>query len=189
MTRRKRILTFTLTLPLLWLIGFAAFASYALNIQPDKTIKTSDAIIVLTGGTDRVDTGLTLFASGKAANLFISGVHKDTPKKDIIALWKGQTALPPCCFDIGQTATTTLENAAEITAWTTDKKIFDALLVTSNYHMPRAMMEMRAAMPTIHFTPHAITQTDLPTHEKRIWELLFSEYHKFLIRFFTLLVS
>ena len=171
-----------------WSLGFAGFSFYALNARLNDTVKTSDAILVLTGGTDRVDVGLSLFASGKASHLFISGVHPDTSKADIIGRWDGDFALPPCCLEIGQTATSTVENAMEISKWAEGKAIHDAILVTSNYHMPRAMQDIRAAMPGIDFHPYPIHQSDLSFTAPKLWQLLFSEYHKFLVRFFSLLV-
>ena len=163
--------------PLFWLAGFAVFSFYALNATLDERVKTSDAILVLTGGVGRVDAGLSLFASGKATHLFISGVHPETSKQDIVARWQGEFALPPCCLEIGQSATSTVQNASEIAGWIADKPVHDVILVTSNYHMPRAMQEMRHSMPDIRFKPYPIAQSDLPEAEKRLWTLLFSEYH------------
>jgi len=173
----------------LWAVGFAVFSISALIAAPQKPSETSDAIVVLTGGKNRVDHGLTLFAQGKASNLFISGVHPDVRKREITRRWTGDTALPPCCISLGKTATTTIENASETADWAAKQDVSSIRLVTSNYHMARAKLELSATMPDVDILSHPIQQDDLNTGEQRIWELLFSEYHKYLLRFVSLLFS
>jgi len=173
----------------LWLSGFALFSIYSLSARPAHVDQTSDAIVVLTGGQNRIDQGLILFAQGKASHLFISGVHPDVRKSEIIARWGGETALPPCCISLGKTATTTVENASETAEWGFENDIHSIRLVTSNYHMPRAYLELSSAMKDVKILTHPIEQDDLDTGEKRIWHLLFSEYHKFLLRFVQLIFS
>ena len=173
----------------LWLAGFAVFSIAALIGSPQKKSQTTDAIVVLTGGQNRVDQGLILFAEGKASHLFISGVHPDVKKYEITRLWSGETSLPPCCIALGKKATTTVENATETAEWAEKNDIQSIRLVTSNYHMARAKLELTATMPDAQILKHPIKQDDLDTAEQRIWELLFSEYHKFLLRFVQLLFS
>lgn len=170
------------SLPALWLVGLALFSVASLSASPQHPEKTTDAIVVLTGGKNRVDQGLILFANGKASNLFISGVHPDVKKREITGRWAGETSLPPCCIALGKTATTTIENAVETAAWAEKNDIASIRLVTSNYHMARAKLELRKKMKGVHIVKHPIKQDDLDTAERRIWDLLFSEYHKFLLR-------
>ena len=173
----------------LWLVGLALFSVVSLSAKPQTPAQTSDAIVVLTGGQNRVDQGLILFANGKASHLFISGVHPDVKKREITRLWAGETSLPPCCIALGKTATTTVENAIETAEWAKDNDIQSIRLVTSNYHMARAKLELSAKMRDVEILTHPIQQDDLDTAEQRIWELLFSEYHKYLLRFVQLLFS
>lgn len=173
----------------LWAIGFVGFSVSALLAKPQKIDQTADAIVVLTGGKNRVDQGLILFAEGKASNLFISGVHPDVKKREITRRWAGETSLPPCCISLGKTATTTIENASETAEWAQKNDISSIRLVTSNYHMARAKLELSATMPDMDILTHPIKQDDLDTGEQRIWELLFSEYHKFLLRSVQLLFA
>lgn len=176
-------------MPALWLAGFAVFSIISLISGPQKLNQTTDAIVVLTGGQNRVDQGLILFAEGKASHLFISGVHPDVKKREIVGRWAGETSLPPCCIALGKTATTTVENAVETADWAQKNDIHSIRLVTSNYHMPRAKLELSAKMPDVDILTNPIQQSDLDTSERRIWDLLFSEYHKFLLRFAQLLFS
>lgn len=178
----KRLYLAFLCLAFLWLAGFAIFSFGALNADKGTEALTADAIIVLTGGADRVEEGLSLFAAGKANHLFISGVHPDVKKHEIEALWTGEAQLPRCCITIGRKATTTIENAAESTKWVRENGIQSIFLVTSNYHMARAKLELRDSMPGLEIYPYPVAQSNLTRQEKRLWALFFSEYHKFLLR-------
>ena len=166
------------------------FAFRALQMgNSDLGAQTADAIVVLTGGLNRIDEGLELFAAGKGTYLFISGVHKDVRKKDIMDRWQGDVALPSCCLTLGATATTTVENAQETKDWAMQNDIMDIILVTSNYHMSRARMEIKAVLPRVEIFPYPIMQDNLHATEPRIWKLLFEEYHKLLLRFVQLIFS
>ncbi len=174
---------------LCWLIGFAVFSFQSLSRKSVDNIHTSDAIIVLTGGLNRIDEALGLFAQGKANTLFISGVHPDVQNSDIFERWHGDTALPPCCLVLGKKSTTTVENAKESQEWVRNNDIASIILVTSNYHMPRATLEFKAALPDVEITAYPIQQDNLDVGERRIWELLFEEYHKVMWRGLQLLFS
>lgn len=178
----RRITQAFLLLLLAWVLGFACFAFQSLATKKNDLELTADAIIVLTGGLNRIDEGLQLFATGKASHLFISGVHKDVKKSDIFERWQGDIALPPCCLELGRTATSTVENAEESQKWARDNDITSIILVTSNYHMARSLLEFRSALPDVEIIPYPIVQDNLEPNEKRIWWLLFVEYHKVLLR-------
>ncbi|MGB0719193.1 MAG: YdcF family protein [Bdellovibrionales bacterium] len=173
----------------IWLCGFALFCAYAMRVSGLETPHTQDAIVVLTGGPQRVAAGLDLFAHGKAGHLFISGVHPDVTLADIENQWQGDTALPPCCLSIGHSATTTVENAAEVKDWAAQNDITGIILVTSDYHMLRALFEIEDALPDVAITPYAIKQDDLQAHPLRLWSLLLSEYHKSALRWVQLRLS
>lgn len=189
MTKRRLIPVLFFTLPAFWLVGFALFCISSLMASPQSEKQTTDAIVVLTGGQNRVDQGLILFANGRASHLFISGVHPDVKRREIISRWAGETSLPPCCIALGKTATTTIENARETADWAHENDITSIRLVTSNYHMNRAHLELSKAMPEIDIISNPIKQNDLDTAKGRIWKLLFSEYHKYLLRSVQLLFA
>lgn len=189
MLKFKFIMSCLTLIPTLWLVGYVGFSVVSLSASPQKVNQTTDAIVVLTGGKNRVDEGLALFAAGKASHLFISGVHPDVTSREIKSRWNGATALPPCCLTLGKKATTTIENATETAEWVKENDIQSIRLVTSNYHMARARLELGAVMPDIEILKNPIEQDDLKTHEKRIWKLLFSEYHKFMLRRVQLLFA
>lgn len=165
-----------------WVVGFIGFAINCVTVKPQKVIYSSDAVVVLTGGPGRIEEGLRLFATGKASHLFISGVHQDVKKREIVNLWTGDVALPPCCFTLGKKAKTTTENAVETKEWASKHDIASVILVTSHYHMPRAMIEIKAALPKTDIIPHPVRQSGLEPNKKRFWTLLLSEYHKSILR-------
>lgn len=176
-------------LVLLWVGGFAVFAASAVMAKPQAAEETTDAIVVLTGGDNRIQEGLALFAQGRAAHLFISGVHENVKKREILALWNGDNALPPCCVTLGYEATTTTQNAQETRSWIEKEDYSSVRLVTGDYHMARSMMEMRHALPGVDIYAHPVHQTDFNARTRHYWELLFTEYHKTLYRWVQLVFT
>ncbi len=167
---------------LIWMGGFGAFCAMSLLRGAASIDQTSDVIVVLTGGKNRVSEGLTLFTSGRAPNLFISGVHPDVKKSELMEQWSGEDALPACCMVLGYRATTTVQNAQEVEEWLRKQNFDSVRLVTGNYHMNRALMELEHALPGVDIYVHPIREPDLSWKDLHFWQLLFSEYHKTLYR-------
>ena len=189
MTKLKKLTLAVIAMLILWVGGFVLFSLSALINIPQGEEETTDAIVVLTGGKNRVEEGLTLFANGRGTHLFISGVFKDVKKREILSQWKGDTALPPCCVTLGYKATSTQQNALETAEWIAAQDYSSIRLVTGDYHMGRSLMEMRHALPDIDIYAHPVPQPDLPRLSLRYWKLLFSEYHKSLYRRVQLLFT
>ncbi len=113
------------------------------------------AIVVLTGGSERLAAGFDLLSRGQAEKLFISGVGRGT-SRDAIRARAGNTDRFDCCVFIGREALDTTGNAEETSAWL-DTHGYDSLrIVTASYHMPRSLLDMRHAMPGITFVPHPV---------------------------------
>lgn len=179
------IIMTAITLIILWGLGWVWFASALAFQDKANPPAKSEAIIVLTGGNGRINAGLDLLKEKTAPVLFISGVHKGTAKDDIYDSWqKGQTK--PCCVELGYKATDTSENAKEVYEWVTDKKIKSFILVTSQYHMPRAYMEISMLLPEAKITRYAVHSDDFKPWEGRFWSLTISEYNKTLIQWIRL---
>lgn len=169
----------------LWVAGYGFFVASILYERPnDETTKT-EAIIVLTGGDFRVETGLDLFTKKLAPNLFISGVHNSVTLDDIV---KGRRTLPACCMELGHKALTTTENAAEAKQWIEKKAVKSIRLVTSPYHMPRALLEFRSVMPKLEITPYRVERERLGPKDEFFWHISFAEYHKWAFRYLLLSV-
>ena len=174
---------------MMWAVGYVCFSLTALFPPPPQDNKKVEAIIVLTGGNYRVKTGMDAFMLRTAPRLFISGVHPDVSIQNIYAMWEGDYPLPPCCISIGQEATTTIENAQEVKNWINDHGYKSIHLVTSGYHMPRALVEFRRALPEIEITPHPVPYKDYKARDLHFWVITFSEYHKWMFRMAALSLS
>lgn len=167
---------------MLWLVGFIVFSLSALSYQPQNPNTKTDAIIALTGGNYRISTGMELMADGMAPQLFISGIFEHVGMDEIMHNWPQDKTQPDCCIVLGRKARSTVENASETAAWVYENNIKSLRLVTSNYHMRRALREFHNAMPDIKIIAHPVTKPDYLAHDYKFWELAFSEYHKTLYR-------
>ena len=168
---------------LLWLGGLVWFAETIPETLDDPGEPT-DAIVVLTGGSQRVQAGLQLLAAGKAKKLFVSGVHHGV---DVAVLLRSAGQAPdglPCCVVLGYSADNTYGNAAETAAWMRQEHFVSLRLVTSNYHMRRALLEFSRAMPETRIVPHPVFPESVK--QARWWaspgtlELILGEYDKYL---------
>jgi uncharacterized SAM-binding protein YcdF (DUF218 family) len=173
-----------LAVVVLWLGGFLWFARQIPQAIADLDSDT-DAIVVLTGGSLRVQSGITLLASGKAKKLFISGVYHGT---DVAALLRVSHQAPEhvaCCIVLGHEADNTLGNALETAQWMHQEGFHSLRLVTASYHMPRSLLEFSRAMPEIRIVAHPVfPERD---HADRWWASphafarVLAEYHKYLL--------
>ncbi|MEQ8830294.1 MAG: YdcF family protein [Alphaproteobacteria bacterium] len=144
-----------------WVAGFVVFA----GTIPESTAplsEKSDAIVVLTGGTLRMETGIALLESGVARKLFVSGVHRGVDVAELMRIQKRQPDRLQCCIVLGHDAVDTVGNAEETAAWVAQEGIRSIRLVTAGYHMPRSLLEFRSAMPDVTIVPHPVS----PDHVK-----------------------
>jgi uncharacterized SAM-binding protein YcdF (DUF218 family) len=147
-------------------------------------------IVVLTGGSSRVSDAMELLAGGYGKRLLISGVHPTSAASDISrslpdnqALSDNQSLLG-CCVDLDRSAINTRSNAAETRRWVRERGFKSLIVVTSNYHMPRAIAEMSHAMPDVTLIPFAVVGDkwrDEPWWTSgATFRLLLSEYAKYV---------
>jgi len=167
-----------------WVYGLIRFAEMIPETVADADTPT-DAIVVLTGGSERLSTGLQLLADHKAGKVFVSGVHESV---DIAELLK-TAGNPPdeleTRVETGHGAQDTAGNAVETAAWMHEHGYHSLRLVTASYHMPRSLLEFRFALPEATVIPHPV----FPDHVKRerwwLWPgttaLIIGEYNKFLL--------
>jgi uncharacterized SAM-binding protein YcdF (DUF218 family) len=163
--------------------GFVAFARAVAGYVPGLPPR-ADAIVVLTGGDLRLLAGARLLKENRGARLLISGVHPQTSREDLRRL----SGLPPRLFssrvDIDYAAHTTSGNADETKAWARSRGYTRLIVVTSSYHMPRSLMELRRTMPRITLLPHPVVPNTI--HAARWWSdpftarVLLAEYVKLL---------
>lgn len=168
-----------------WLGGMIGFGYTINHLQTDTDQKT-DAIVVLTGGRNRIGEAVRLLNRGSAEQLLISGVSKgisiDTLKKrqDVEITTSREITLD-------EKSTNTVENAIEAAAWVKKNNIRSIRLVTSNYHMPRSMAEFRANNRQLAILAHPVYSERVEKNWWRSWHsfvLIASEYNKFLYVWF-----
>jgi uncharacterized SAM-binding protein YcdF (DUF218 family) len=167
----------------LWAAGLVWFVRTMPHSQ--DWVSQADAVVVLTGGDHRIDTGIDLLSKGLGKRLFISGVHQDVKIDAFIRLKK----LPKewvNLIELGYQSTNTLENAKETAEWVKSRNFSSIRLVTSNYHLRRSYLEFKTYLPHTKIILHPV-ETNKFTNE-RWWEknnLLFItiEYNKYLEAF------
>ena len=166
-----------LTLGVLWGIGFLWFAASVSTMAVPPSSQKTDAIIVLTGAQGRIDTGIKLLQDGAAKKLFISGVNKNVTVHDLT-----KEAKVPGSITLGYNATDTKGNADETGQWVKDNKIESIRLVTSSYHIPRALLELGRQMPGVIILNHPVkTGDEYDLKARAYWSLTFREYNKTLL--------
>src|SRR5213595_1138412 len=130
-------------------VGFVGFLSQLRGVEV-KPARNADGIVVLTGGSSRVSDAMELLAGGYGKRLLISGVHPTSAVSDISrSLPDNQSLLLRCCVDLDRSAVNTRSNAAETRRWARERGFKSLIVVTSNYHMPRAIVELSHAMPDV----------------------------------------
>ena len=166
-----------ITLLILWIGGLLWFATNISFAKPNDTKTQTNAIVVLTGGTNRINAAVELLDQDLSEKLFISGVNPNVEAKDILS----EENKDLCCVTLGYKATNTKENAHETAEWIGAQNIETIRLVTSNYHMMRAMLEFKKIMPDIEIIAHPITPDGFNVWDKKFWPITFSEYNKTLL--------
>src|SRR5215510_13650401 len=135
--------------------GFVGFLSQ-LRGSEERPARNADGIVVLTGGSSRVSDAIELLAAGYGKRLLISGVHPTNDVHDISRTLPDNHKLLNCCVDLDRSAINTRSNAAETRRWARERGFKSLIVVTSNYHMPRAIVELSHAMPDVTLIPFAV---------------------------------
>jgi uncharacterized SAM-binding protein YcdF (DUF218 family) len=164
-------------------IGFVGFLSQLRGAET-KPSRSADGIVVFTGGSSRVSDAMELLADGYGRRLLISGVHPASAASDISRSLTDNQFLLSCCVDLDRSAVNTRSNAAETRRWARERGFKSLIVVTSNYHMPRAIVELSHAMPDVTLIPFAVVGDKW--REEPWWtnaatvRLLLSEYVKYV---------
>jgi uncharacterized SAM-binding protein YcdF (DUF218 family) len=171
-------------LAIVWVIGLWRFAA-ALPTAVDAPDQPTDAIVVLTGGSLRVEGGLHLLAEGKAKKLFISGVYRGVDVAELLRISRQSPDSVACCVVLGHAADNTIGNARETAQWMSHEGFHSLRLVTASYHMPRSLLEFARAMPDKEIVPNPVfpeTLREGPWWRSRANVLLIAgEYSKYLV--------
>ncbi len=170
---------------ILWGVGFFAFLEEIPRDQtPDVRGPKADAIVVLTGGGGRLDLGVLLLDRGDATKLFISGVAHGIDKTALLQNRPIDAATLECCIALGHNAHNTFGNAEETARWMASEGFTSLYIVTANYHMPRSLVEFRAALPSAELFPRVVQPSNVHLENWWRWpgtvQLLAREYTKYI---------
>ncbi|CAN5420550.1 YdcF family protein [soil metagenome] len=158
---------------LAWILGFAWFA---LLLPQPLDGRSSDAIVVLTGGAGRIDRGLSLLQEGAAKRMFISGVDRSVRPVELAARYHVPNRLFECCITLGREAIDTRSNALETAHWLDRRNYRTVRLITTDWHMRRAAFELRQALPEkVELLYDAV-------RSRPSLMILLKEYNKYLLR-------
>lgn len=169
---------------LLLAAGYVRFAT-GLSVTEVGAPPATDAIVVVTGGAQRIGDAVSLLNADRGRRLLISGVNERTSREELAKLNPTAREALACCVDLDYRARNTIGNAIEARRWVQRHGFRSLLVVTSNYHMPRTLLEFGHAMPGVRFVPHPVVtdQVDVAGWW-RDWHtirLLTPEYLKYLL--------
>jgi len=163
-------------LSLLFLLWFFGFVLFAVMLPRPYGEGKSDVVVVLTGSHGRIERGLEVLHRGWASRMFVSGVDRDVRRKEFEVEYNVPKRLMQCCVTLGYRSVDTRSNAQEVADWVVANRIGSVRLVTADWHMRRAAMELRRRLPG----KVALIRDAVPARPRL--RVLFIEYHKLLAR-------
>jgi uncharacterized SAM-binding protein YcdF (DUF218 family) len=164
--------------------GFGWFVSHIAGDEVSLDTK-ADAIVALTGAAARIPDAIELLATERGKRLLITGVHRATSAREIARLTPLYSRYFTCCIDLDRSALNTFGNALEAKRWAREHNFNSLIVVTSNWHMPRAMAELQHQLPDVQLIPYPVISEKAKAEP---WwsnvdsaRLLFLEYLKYLL--------
>jgi len=160
---------------LLYAIGFVLFA-FTLGKPAPASVQATDAAVVLTGGSGRLEHGIDVLRGAKAKRLLIAGVDPSVRKRDLAQRVPGSGDVLKCCVDLGSESVDTRTNAEEASRWLSGHSFHSLRLITSDWHMRRARYEFGRVLGSKYMIVPDAVRTD-PS-----FITLFGEYNKYVLR-------
>lgn len=168
------------------LLLVAGFFWFAANIPNEDSLVGGnvDGIVVLTGAASRIPDAIELLAAERGKRLLITGVHRATSSREIARLTPLYSKYFTCCIDLDRSALNTFGNALETKRWAHEHNFTSLIVVTSNWHMQRAIAEIAHQLPEVALTPYPVGSEKLKTEP---WwssvdtaRFVFAEYLKYV---------
>lgn len=182
----ERLSVTVLLLAALWLAGLHNFTR---DMQAEgasmPTNRKADAVVVLTGGTNRLESGFDLLRQKRGEKLFISGVYRGVEVRELMDQWQEEDrAAFDCCVVLGFDADDTLGNARETAEWLKKENYNSIFLVTANYHVKRALFAFGRYAPGVRIIPYPVSPQGLDMknwwRDARNRSLVIREYSKYV---------
>lgn len=185
----RRLLLLAVLGGLAWTGGLFWFAASIPRSPPEpgsaEATRATDAIVVLTGGSGRLSTGLELLADKRAGKLFVSGVYEGLEVQELLKRSRQFPGEMECCITLGYSADSTIGNAYETADWLRAQGFTSIRLVTANYHMMRSLLEFRMVIPQVEVVPHPVASPNVRLNDWWLWpgtaNLLMTEYNKYIV--------
>ena len=157
----------------IYALGFVLFA---VTLDSPVDAARTDAAVVLTGGSGRIERGIEVLRRGKAARLLIAGADPSVTKADLASRVRGSDRAMRCCVDLGSESVDTRSNAEEAQRWLAKGGYKSVRLITSDWHMRRAEYEFRRVLKK----RYEIVTDGVRTEPSFL--TLFAEYNKYVLR-------
>ncbi len=148
----------------------------------------ADGVVVFTGEPQRILTGVKVLSAGHARRMLITGTELSagTDTAEVMAEVRREYSYwASCCIDLDPEAQSTFENARDAKRWARSHEFSSLILVTADYHMPRALLELRSALPDVRIVPHSLRTGDLLSANPARVRRLIDEYAKFVVALMT----
>ncbi len=150
------------------IVAIALIVGISLFLTPNNLLKCdtspsseqgcekADVIIAISGGdtSARTQKAIDLYMNGWASQLIFSGAASDKSGPSNAEVMQKQAlseGVPQSAIRIEETSETTKQNAENTKDILKDEQIKSAILVTSQYHMKRAMLEFSNRAPNTSF--------------------------------------
>ncbi len=177
-----------LVVALIWFSGLLAYAGRVQQQTPARAPTPAQGIVVLTGAgsNQRLAAAMSLLEDDYGRRVLVSGVNRQASREDIRNVSRAVRRLYDCCVDLGFTAADTVGNARETAAWAQAMRYNRLIIVTADYHMPRAMLELNAVLRGTGVTAQTYAVPTRSLKDRRWWRnpaaarLMVVEYCKYL---------
>ena len=180
----RKILLAAGLLALLVCAGFLWFVNQLPEAEVPMKTKADD-IVVLTGSAFRISDALELLAAGHGRRMLITGVYPATRLSEIARLTPEFERWFNCCVDLDHAAINTIGNAVETRRWARDQGSKSLIVVTSNFHMPRALAEIAHQLPDVTLVPFPVVSDRIRVEswwsDPATARLLILEYLKYIV--------